>query len=112
MNINIDKEKLARFGKTAMKVGKHIVIEGTIAVTAKGAANVLRVGLEDGFDTVKQMDVDGFLGVDGEKDSKKVKKKEKRRKVTKEETQSDDIIERRKKEKVVDLKPQVNSTDE
>ena len=70
MNINIDKEKLMNVGKAGLKIGKHIVIEGTIAVTAKGVTQVLRTGVDDGFDTVKEMDVDDFLGIKNKKKRK------------------------------------------
>lgn len=73
MNINIDKDKLADIGKAGLKIGKHIVIEGTIAVTAKGVTQVLRTGVEDGFDAVKQMDVDEFLGVKNQRRRKTIK---------------------------------------
>ena len=91
----MNKDKLKDLGKVALKVGKQIVIEGTIAVTAKGAAQVLRVGLEDGFDSVKTMNVDQFLGTE-EKEEKKAKKKKKE---VKKEVKENDIIERRKQEK-------------
>lgn len=73
MNINIDKEKMKKFGLAAAKIGKHIVIEGTIAVTAKGVTQGLRVGLEDGFDGVKKMDVDDYLGIKNQKKRKTLK---------------------------------------
>ena len=87
----MNKDKMKNLGKTALKVGKQIVIEGTIAVTAKGAAQVLRVGLEDGFDSVKTMNVDQFLGTE---EKKKAKKKKKIQKEVK-----NDIVERRMQEK-------------
>lgn len=70
MNINIDKEKLQNFGKAGLKIGKHIVIEGTIAVAAKGVTQGLRTAVDDGFDGVKQMDVDDFLGIKNNKRAK------------------------------------------
>ena len=91
----MNKDKMKDLGMVALKVGKQIVIEGTIAVTAKGAAQVLRVGLEDGFDSVKTMNVDQFLGTE-EKEEKKAKKKKKE---VKKEVKENDIIERRMKEK-------------
>ena len=92
----MNKDKMKDLGMVALKVGKQIVIEGTIAVTAKGAAQVLRVGLEDGFDSVKTMNVDQFLGTE-EKEAKKVAKK-KKKKIQK-EVKENDIIERRMQEK-------------
>lgn len=92
----MNKDKMKNLGKTALKVGKQIIIEGTIAVTAKGAAQVLRVGLEDGFDSVKTMNVDQFLGTE-EKEAKKQAKKKKKK--IKKEVKENDIIERRMQEK-------------
>lgn len=92
----MNKDKLKNLGMTALKVGKQIVIEGTIAVTAKGAAQVLRVGLEDGFDSVKTISVDQFLGTEAKEEKKKAKKK---KKVIKEEVKENDIVERRMQEK-------------
>ena len=91
----MNKDKMKDLGKVALKVGKQIVIEGTIAVTAKGAAQVLRVGLEDGFDSVKTMNVDQFLGTEAKEEKKKSKKKKK--KIKKEV--KNDIVERRMQEK-------------
>ena len=91
----MNKDKMKNLGKTALKVGKQIIIEGTIAVTAKGAAQVLRVGLEDGFDSVKTMNVDQFLGTEA-KEEKKAKKK---KRSIKKEVKENDIIERRMQEK-------------
>ena len=90
------KDKMKNLGKTALKVGKQIIIEGTVAVTAKGAAQVLRVGLEDGFDSVKTMNVDQFLGTE-EKEAKKQAKKKKKK--IKKEVKENDIIDRRMQEK-------------
>lgn len=73
MNINIDKEKLQKIGKAGLKIGKHILIEGTIAVAAKGVTQSLRIVVEDGIDGVKQMDVDEFLGVKNKKNAKTIK---------------------------------------
>ena len=91
----MNKDKMKNLGKTALKVGKQIVIEGTIAVTAKGAAQVLRVGLEEGFDSVKTISVDQFLGTEA-KEEKKAKKKKRE---IKKEVKENDIIERRMQEK-------------
>ena len=90
----MNKDKMKDLGMVALKVGKQIVIEGTIAVTAKGAAQVLRVGLEDGFDSVKTISVDQFLGTEAKEEKKKAKKKKKIQKEVK-----NDIIERRMQEK-------------
>lgn len=76
MNINIDKKKMQQVGKTALKIGKQIVIQGTVSVAAKGVANGLELGLNEGFDKVKKMDVDDFLGIDKQKETKKVRKTE------------------------------------
>ena len=76
MNINIDKEKMQQVGKTALKIGRQIIIQGTVSVAAKGVANGLEVGLNQGFDKVKKMDVDDFLGISEKKKTKKVKKTE------------------------------------
>ena len=76
MNINIDKEKMQQVGKTALKIGRQIIIQGTVSVTAKGVANGLEVGLNQGFDKVKKMDVDDFLGISEKKKTKTVKKTE------------------------------------
>ena len=95
----MNKDKLKNLGKTALKVGKQIVIEGTIAVTAKGAAQVLRVGLEDGFDSVKTMNVDQFLGTEEKEAKKEEKKKAKKKKKIQKEVKQNDIIERRMQEK-------------
>ena len=92
----MNKDKMKNLGKTALKVGKQIIIEGTIAVTAKGAAQVLRVGLEDGFDSVKTMNVDQFLGTEAKEEKKKAKKKKKK---IKKEVKENDIVERRMQEK-------------
>ena len=92
----MNKDKLKDLGMTASKIGKQIVIEGTIAVTAKGAAQVLRVGLEDGFDSVKTISVDQFLGTEAKEEKKKAKKK---KKVIKKEVKENDIVERRMQEK-------------
>ena len=92
----MNKDKLKNLGMTALKVGKQIVIEGTIAVTAKGAAQVLRVGLEDGFDSVKTISVDQFLGTEAKEEKKKAKKK---KKVIKKEVKENYIVERRMQEK-------------
>ena len=92
----MNKDKLKDLGMTALKIGKQIVIEGTIAVTAKGAAQVLRVGLEDGFDSVKTISVDQFLGTEEKEAKKKAKKKKKE---IKKEVKENDIIERRMQEK-------------
>ena len=75
MNINIDKKKMQQIGKTALKIGKQIVIQGTVAVTAKGVANGLELGLTQGFDKVKTMDVDDFLGIEKQEKTKKVQKR-------------------------------------
>ena len=93
----MNKDKMKNLGKTALKVGKQIIIEGTIAVTAKGAAQVLRVGLEDGFDSVKTMNVDQFLGTEAKEEKKKAKKKKKKK--IKKEVRENDIVERRMQEK-------------
>lgn len=92
----MNKDKMKDLGMVALKVGKQIVIEGTIAVTAKGAAQVLRVGLEDGFDSVKTMNVDQFLGTEEKEAKKKAKKK---KKAIKKEVKKNDIVERRMQEK-------------
>ena len=76
MNINIDKKKMQQVGKTALKIGKQIVIQGTVAVAAKGVSNGLELGLTQGFDKVKTMDVDDFLGIDKQEKTKKVQKTE------------------------------------
>ena len=73
MNINIDKEKMQQVGKTALKVGRQIIIQGTVSVAAKGVANGLEVGLNQGFDKVKKMDVDDFLGIKNKKKRKTFK---------------------------------------
>ena len=87
MNINIDKKKMQQVGKTALKIGKQIVIQGTVSVAAKGVANGLELGLNEGFDKVKKMDVDDFLGIDKQKETKKVQKTE----VVKVDSVTDDI---------------------
>ena len=92
----MNKDKMKNLGKTALKVGKQIVIEGTIAVTAKGAAQVLRVGLEEGFDSVKTISVDQFLGTEAKEEKKQAKKKKKK---IKKEVKENDIVERRMQEK-------------
>ena len=92
----MNKDKMKNLGMTALKVGKQMIIEGTIAVTAKGAAQVLRVGLEDGFDSVKTMNVDQFLGTEAKEEKKKAKKK---KRSIKKEVKENDIVERRKQEK-------------
>ena len=92
----MNKDKMKNLGKTALKVGKQIIIEGTIAVTAKGAAQVLRVGLEDGFDSVKTMNVDQFLGTEAKEEKKKAKKKKRE---IKKDVKENDIVERRMQEK-------------
>ena len=74
MNINIDKKKMQQVGMTALKISKQIVIQGTVAVAAKGVANGLELGLNEGFDKVKKMDVDDFLGIDKQKKTKTIKK--------------------------------------
>ena len=76
MNINIDKKKMQQVGKTALKIGRQIVIQGTVSVAAKGVANGLEVGLNQGFDKVKKMDVDDFLGISEKKKTKTIKKTE------------------------------------
>ena len=76
MNINIDKKKMQQVGKTALKICRQIVIQGTVSVAAKGVANGLEVGLNQGFDKVKKMDVDDFLGISEKKKTKTVKKTE------------------------------------
>ena len=76
MNINIDKKKMQQVGKTALKIGKQIVIQGTVAVAAKGVANGLELGLTQGFDKVKTMDVDDFLGIEKQEKTKTVQKTE------------------------------------
>lgn len=73
MNINIDKERLQNIGKAGLKIGKHILIEGTIAVTAKGVTQGLRIAVDDGIDGVKRMDVDQFLGIKNNKKAKTFK---------------------------------------
>ena len=87
MNINIDKKKMQQVGKTALKISKQIVIQGTVAVAAKGVANGLELGLNEGFDKVKKMDVDDFLGIDKQKKTEKVQKTE----VVKVDSVTDDI---------------------
>lgn len=77
MNINIDKKKMQQVGKTALKICRQIVIQGTVSVAAKGVANGLEVGLNQGFDKVKKMGVDDFLGISEKKKTKTVKKVEK-----------------------------------
>ena len=76
MNINIDKKKMQQVGKTALKIGRQIIIQGTVSVAAKGVANGLEVGLNQGFDKVKKMDVDDFLGISEKKKTKTIKKTE------------------------------------
>lgn len=76
MNINIDKKKMQQVGKTALKVGRQIIIQGTVSVVAKGVANGLEIGLNQGFDKVKKMDVDDFLGISEKKKTKTFKKTE------------------------------------
>ena len=95
----MNKDKLKDLGMVALKVGKQIVIEGTIAVTAKGAAQVLRVGLEDGFDSVKTISVDQFLGTEEKEAKKEAKKIAKNKKKIKKEVKKNDIVERRMQEK-------------
>ena len=76
MNINIDKKKMQQVGKTALKIGRQIIIQGTVSVAAKGVANGLEVGLNQGFDKVKKMGVDDFLGISEKKKTKTIKKTE------------------------------------
>ena len=73
MNINIDKKKMQQVGKTALKIGKQILIQGTVAVAAKGVANGLELGLTQGFDKVKTMDVDDFLGINKQEKTQTIK---------------------------------------
>ena len=68
MNINIDKKKMQQIGKTALKIGRQIVIQGTVSVTAKGVANGLEIGLNQGFDKIKKMSVEDFLGIDDKRE--------------------------------------------
>ena len=78
---------MQQVGKTASKIGKQIVIQGPVAVAAKGVANGLELGLNEGFDKVKKMDVDDFLGIDKQNETKKVQKTE----VVKVDSVTDDI---------------------
>ena len=90
MNINIDKKKMQQVGKTALKIGRQIIIQGTVSVTAKGIANGLEIGLNQGFDKVKKMDVNDFLGIGEEEKKTQTIKEVEVVEVTKEETHSED----------------------
>ncbi len=75
MNIkNIDKEQLKDYGKVGLRIGKRIVIEGTKAVAIQAATRVIEVSFNDGFDGVKELTLDDYIGDKKKKKDKSGKK--------------------------------------
>lgn len=74
---HVTKENLKMVGNAGYRIGKDIVREGTKAVVIKAAGNVVGTMIADGFDGVKKMDLDSFIG-DISRMEKKAKKRAKR----------------------------------
>lgn len=72
MNFKLDKEQIKGLGKTGLKLGKSIIVEGTKAVAIKAAAKVITTGFEDGFGAIKDIKLDDVIG---KKEKKIVKTK-------------------------------------
>lgn len=88
MKIQISKETMVNAGNAGLKLGKHILIEGTKAVAIKAAAKAINVGFEEGFDSVKSLTLDEVL-----ESNKKGKSKPKRKMFGKKEEVVDELIE-------------------
>lgn len=73
-NINIDKDNMKVYGKTAGRIGKAIFIEGTKALVLKTAAAAITTSFEDGFGSVKKLKLDDVIGEEKSK-TKTPKKK-------------------------------------
>ena len=56
---NIDRKE---FGRKALKLGKHIFIEGSKAVALQAATKAINTGFEDGFGTISSLKFDDLVG--------------------------------------------------
>lgn len=92
MKIELTKESVKTLGNASLKVGKHILIEGTKAVAIKAAAKAINVGIDEGMDGVKGLSLDDYLTSTKKGKTKQPKKKLKLFKGKKEEV-VDDLIE-------------------
>jgi hypothetical protein len=75
MKIELNKETIKVFGETGLKIGKHIVIEGTKVIALKAAQRAINVGFDQGFGSIKDITVDEVLESDFRGRTKQPKKK-------------------------------------
>lgn len=88
MKIELNTEMMKNVGNAGLKLGKHILIEGTKAVAIKAAAKAINVGFEEGFESVKHLSLDEVL-----ESNKKGKSKPKRKLFGKKEEVVEELIE-------------------
>lgn len=62
MKINVNKELLETIGKSGLKIGKQIIVEGTKVVAAKAAGTVVLTAL-DASSSIKDLTLDKIIGV-------------------------------------------------
>lgn len=74
LNININKEDLKAYGKTAGRITKAIAIEGTKALVLKTAAAAITTSFEDGLGGIKNLKLDDVIGEEKSKEKKPRKK--------------------------------------
>ena len=86
--IKLNKEQFKEIGKGVGKIGKAILIEGTIAVASNSVMAVVTKTLHDGPSGVKEMGLDDFIN---KKKKKKSKKKE--LKIKKDATEESSVVE-------------------
>lgn len=110
MKIELNKDTMKVFGETGLKLGKHIVIEGTKVIALKAAQRAINVGFEQGFGSIKNITVDDVLESDFRGRNKPAKKKRFGKK--KEEVVEEFIEEIVEKPEAADEKVVVVSEDE
>lgn len=71
-NIKVDKEDLKVYAKTAGRVGKAVVVEGTKALVLKAATKAIKATFDGDFDAVKNLTLDDVIGKPKEAKPKKV----------------------------------------
>lgn len=87
--IKLNKEQFKEIGKGVGKIGKAILIEGTIAVASNSVMAVVTKTLHDGPSGVKEMGLDDFIN----KKKKKKKSKKKELKIKKDATEESSVVE-------------------
>lgn len=73
MNINIDKEQVKVIGKTGLRIGKAIVIEGVKALALKTATTAIEKSFTDGLGSIRDLSLDDVLGDKKDKQPKQKK---------------------------------------